>query len=243
MKKRIVMPLIAALLSLIALCCFFGCGEEENVAGVYRMTRLQYVKDGEIVTVNTGDLLDGEVMTEDFVVLHLNEDGTAKLSITGQGISDVREGNWTRGMGNKTEITVGDLKQTVEMEWDRFTFRMDKWTVTFTRQGSFAGLYRLSCLQYAANGFVVTVNAGETFMDKELKEDFITIVLNEDGSLVLTITDGVTDVTQGSWAVNMQDSERADLSFAGTTQTVKMDRYGFVLKIDEWTITFSRDKA
>ena len=53
MKKRIVMPLIAALLSLIALCCFFGCGEEENVAGVYRMTRLQYVKDGEIVTVNT----------------------------------------------------------------------------------------------------------------------------------------------------------------------------------------------
>ena len=80
-------------------------------------------------------------------------------------------------------------------------------------------------------------------MDKELKEDFITIVLNEDGSLVLTITDGVTDVTQGSWAVNMQDSERADLSFAGPTQTVKMDRYGFVLKIDEWTITFSRDKA
>ena len=41
----------------------------------------------------------------------------------------------------------------------------------------------------------------------------------------------------------MQDSERADLSFAGTTQTVKMDRYGFVLKIDEWTITFSRDKV
>lgn len=241
--KRFFSTLIVALLSLFSVFALLGCGEDEDFTGVYRLSRLQYVEDGEVVTVDTGDLLDGEVMTEDFVVLLLNEDGTAKLTITGQGISDAVEGVWKQTMGGKAEITVGTLTQTVAMDWNRFTFRMDKWTVTFTKQGSFTGTYRLTSLQYAANGIVVTVNAGETFMDKELKENFIVMELNADGTLVLTFTDEVTDVTQGSWKVNAEDSSRADLSFAGTTQTVKMDRYGCVLKLDEWTITFMRDKA
>lgn len=241
-RMRQFAPLVFIILSLFAACCFSACEEEENFAGVYRLSRLQYVEDGEVVTVNTGDLLDGEVMTEDFVVLLLNEDGTAKLTITGQGISDVSEGVWKQTMGKKAEITVGTLTQTVTMDWDRFTFRMNKWTVTFTKQGSFAGVYRLTSLQYASNGFVVTVNVGETFMDKELKEDFIVMQLNADGTLVLTITNEVTDVTQGSWKVNAEDSERVDITLPGLSQTVKMDRYGCVFKFNEWTSTFLRDK-
>ena len=89
------------------------------------------VEDGELVTVNTGDLLDGKVLEEDFVVLELRQDGTAVLTVTDL-VEDVSAGTWKALSGNSALISVGTMEQTVEMKWDGFVFQMGEWTVTFT---------------------------------------------------------------------------------------------------------------
>ena len=66
---------------------------KSDYSGVYCLTRLQYVEDGELVTVNTGDLIDGTVLEEDFVVLELRQDGTAVLTVTDL-VEDVSAGTW-----------------------------------------------------------------------------------------------------------------------------------------------------
>lgn len=241
MKK---ITICAALLTcLLFLFPASACGKtEESVAGVYQLSRLQYAENNEVVTINTGERLDDVILTEDFVVLWLREDGTARLTITsGEGVSDASEGRWKIVVGKKVEISAGGVTQTVNMEWDRFTFKMDKYTVTFIKRGSFAGVYRLSCLQYALNGIVFTVHAGEEFNGKTLEKDFMTIELYDDGTLKLTITNEVTDVARGTWEINSSDNRCVDISLSGSLQTVRMEESGFLMKIDSWTITFERE--
>ena len=212
---------------------------KSDYSGVYCLTRLQYVEDGELVTVNTGDLLDGKVLEEDFVVLELRQDGTAVLTVTDL-VEDVSAGTWKALSGNSALISVGTMEQTVEMKWDGFVFQMGEWTVTFTLRGSYNGVYKLVRLQYAFGGAVITVNAGESFQGRTLEEDFMVVELFEDGTLKLTITDLVTDTTYGTWRADGESDDLVRLYFAGSEQLVKMERDAFVLSVDEWTITFHK---
>lgn len=216
-----------------------GCGKPDY-SGIYRLSRLQYVENGEIVTVNTGDLIDGKVLEENFAVLELKEDGTAVLTLTDL-VEDVSHGSWKALSGGKAQIFIGGMTQTVEMKWDGFVFQVGEWTVTFTLQDSYYGVYKLVRLQYVFGGAVITVNAGESFQGKTLKEDFMIIELKEDGTMKMTITDLVTDTTYGTWEADGESSDIVRLYFAGSVQTVRMERNAFVLSVDEWTITFHKE--
>ena len=66
------------------------------------------------------------------------------------------------------------------------------------------------------------------------------IELNEDGTMKMTITDLVTDITYGTWEADEESSDTVRLYFAGSVQTVKMERDAFILSVDEWTITFHK---
>ena len=116
MKK--LKTLLCVLLTLLSTCCLFlfsgcnvplnelpinlsGCNAipnlipEKKIAGVYKFYSYTETADGMSVELKVGEKFMGVLtLTEDFITVTLNEDGTASMRTTEEGQQIVETGTW-----------------------------------------------------------------------------------------------------------------------------------------------------
>lgn len=113
MKK--VLSSVAMCLLIVSCLCMVAC----SPAGTYKFYRLNYEENGMVVDVKAGESFMGVTITENFMTLQLNKDGTGIISAQGEvsQITWVKEGDVIkvasngevqefRKSGNKLTISV-----------------------------------------------------------------------------------------------------------------------------------------
>ncbi len=108
-SKVLALVLVTALLS----CCllFTGCGAKK--AGVYKFESMMMDQGGMQIEINVGEKFMGAItLTEDFMVITLNEDGTVSIKVSDiMGDADMQTGTWTDDDKESITITIdGDAK-------------------------------------------------------------------------------------------------------------------------------------
>ena len=101
------------------------------------------------------------------------------------------------------------------------------------------GTYKFNQMSYTEQGMSVDLKVGEKFMNMiTLTEDYITITLNEDGTVSMT-TAGELPVT-GSWAENGKD--KINLTFNSETITCDCDGKTLIMASEGVIITLRKAK-
>ena len=131
-SKVLALVLVTALLS----CCLLFTGCSAKKAGVYKFESMQMEKDGVQVEIKVGEKFMGALtLTEDFMVITLNEDGTISIKASGMG-DDLQTGTWTDDDKESITFTIdGDAEvcfcdgETLVLEEDelgKVTFKKSK---------------------------------------------------------------------------------------------------------------------
>ena len=107
-SKILALVLVMALLS----CCMLmaGCGAKKE--GVYKFYSMSYEDEGMSVEIKVGEQYMGMLtLSEDFMVITLNADGTASVAATAMGESGSGIGTWTDDDKESITITIdGEAK-------------------------------------------------------------------------------------------------------------------------------------
>lgn len=83
-----------------------------------------------------------------------------------------------------------------------------------------AGTYRFSSMTMTQNGMEITLQAGEQFMGMiTLNEDFVTLTLNEDGSMSMTLAG---ETMSGTWAQG-EGKNQITMTMEGESDTASCD--------------------
>ncbi len=119
MKKTLVVLL--ALVSTFCMLCLTACGSDADVAGTYKFQSMTMTYNGQTQTVNVGEEYGGVILDEDYNVIELKKDGTAKFStsIDGEVVAEAT-GTWEKD-GKNVVITIEDESITAKIDGDTLT--------------------------------------------------------------------------------------------------------------------------
>ncbi len=109
-KKGIVRIILMAL---FVVMCFAltGCGKE--LEGTYKFSKLEYNAEGMNVSVKAGEQFMGMMtLTEDYVKVTLNKDGTAEMVMDGE----TSNGTWSKKDDKSIELTFDDQPVTCKCD-------------------------------------------------------------------------------------------------------------------------------
>ena len=124
MKKTLVVLL--ALVSVFCTLCLTACGSDADVAGTYKFQSMTMTYNGQTQTVNVGEEYGGVILDENFNVLELKEDGTAKSSTTLDGdLVDESTGTWVKD-GNNIVVTIDGESITAKIDGDTLTMEAEE---------------------------------------------------------------------------------------------------------------------
>ena len=102
----------------------FGCGGK--VEGTYKFKSLSYEQGGVSINVQVGEEFMGYItLTEDFMVVTLNEDGTASIAMNAGGDAESATGTWTDKGNDEIELTFEGDAQVCACDGDTLVFEMD----------------------------------------------------------------------------------------------------------------------
>lgn len=119
--KKVAISLVAAISAIIMCIALAACST--NVVGTYKFAAMKGSYGGISVDVKVGDkLMDTIELTEDFMVITLNEDNTATMSAMGQET----KATW-KEEGGKYYLVVGS---------DSTEFKVSGNTLTFSQEGA-----------------------------------------------------------------------------------------------------------
>ena len=119
--KKFKTLLLTSLTAVVLCFCFLfaGCG---SVAGTYKFSSMEMEFLGETIEYEVGDTVMGMgELTEDYFVVTLNEDGTAKVVEGGEYEMD---GTWKEEDG-KVIITMQGVDQTFEKSGSKLIMEND----------------------------------------------------------------------------------------------------------------------
>ncbi len=119
MKRTITGGILAALATVILCVCLTACST--NIAGTYKFYSMKG-EDGRVkIDLKVGDSYMGMFeLTEDFMVLTVNEDNTLTLSTMGTTV----KGSWTEESG-KYYFTIEGEKQEIKVSGSKLTMKED----------------------------------------------------------------------------------------------------------------------
>ena len=124
MKKTLVVLL--AIVSVFCTLCLTACGGSDKVEGTYKFSSMTMTYEGQTVTVNVGEEFHGVILDENYNVLELKEDGTAKSSTTMDGALVAEEtGTWVKD-GKNVVITIDGQSITAKIDGDTLTMEAEE---------------------------------------------------------------------------------------------------------------------
>ncbi len=100
-----------------------ACGG--NVEGTYKFKKLSYQEGGMAIEMEAGEKYMGMItLSEDFVVLTLNADGSAIMTMNTNG-EETFTGTWTKAEEGKIVLTFYDQPKTVVCDGKRIEIEFD----------------------------------------------------------------------------------------------------------------------
>jgi len=133
MKKTLVALL--AIVSVFCTFCLTACGgsKEASIAGTYKFFSMTETYNGETETTNVGDeIYPGIIITEDFMVVELKEDGTFIAMMEGE---ESGTGTWVKSGNNVVVTPTGEGND----EDETVTFKLDGDTLTMEETEEYEG--------------------------------------------------------------------------------------------------------
>ncbi len=119
MKRTITVGILAALATVILCVCLTACST--NIVGTYKFYSMKGDDGGVKIDLKVGDSYMGMFeLTEDFMVLTVNEDNTLTLSTMGTTV----KGSWTEESG-KYYFTIEGEKQEIKVSGSKLTMKED----------------------------------------------------------------------------------------------------------------------
>ena len=115
---------ICLLISMVTCFSFLlvACGN--NVEGTYKFKKLTYQEGGLTVELEAGEKFMGAItLSEDFIVITLNKDGSAVMSMQTEG-EELSTGTWVKGEEGKIVLDFGEA-QTVACDGKTMDFEID----------------------------------------------------------------------------------------------------------------------
>ncbi|MBQ2740597.1 MAG: hypothetical protein IJF39_03125 [Clostridia bacterium] len=115
---------------IFCICCLFcGCAKAE---GTYKFSKMSYTENGILVELEAGEKFMGMMtLSEDFMVLTLNADGTATLKINSDG-EETLTGTWKMVDSKNIELMFGE-SQTCVFDGKTITLDMDGTTISLKK--------------------------------------------------------------------------------------------------------------
>ena len=114
----------------LLLCICFLFGGCAKVEGVYKFYKLSYTESGVLVEIEAGEEFMGMMtLSEDFMVLTINEDGTASLTSSAEGAAETTVGSWTKIDDKTIELTFNGEAQTCTFDGKTITIEADGTTI------------------------------------------------------------------------------------------------------------------
>ena len=127
--KRTKLFLSAILAGVLSCFCllFSGCFllPAPTIHGTYKFQSMSYKQNGVEINIKVGEEFMGMMtLSEDFMVITLNEDGTAILTTAEMDVRESEEGTWKEtGEENKIEITFENDPQICECDGKTLTIK------------------------------------------------------------------------------------------------------------------------
>ena len=107
--------------------------------------------------------------------------------------------------------------------------------------GKMEGTYKFKSMSYNQGGVSVELKVGEKFMGAiTLSEDFMTVTLNEDGTVSMAINTGETgsETTTGTWT--KKDDGKIEITVDGEAQSCTCDGKTLVIEVDGSSVTLAK---
>ena len=111
---------------ILCVCVLFGaCAKDKaEVSGTYKFSKMIYVESGMEIEINAGEQFMGMMtLTEDYITITLNEDGTAEMKMSeGNSVEQMR-GTWEKSGENAVSIMFDGEAQICQ--WNGNTLTLD----------------------------------------------------------------------------------------------------------------------
>jgi len=123
--RKIKSILSVALMSVVLCFCLLFGGCSKDIEGTYKFKSMKYSQGGMTIELEVGEEFMGMMtLSEDFVVITLNEDGTAKMTMASEGVEN-EEGTWEKGKDGEIELTFFGEAQTCKCDGETLTMVAD----------------------------------------------------------------------------------------------------------------------
>ncbi len=117
----------AILMGLILCVCFLigGCSEDK-IEGTYKFSKMTYVEGGIQIELEAGEEFMGMMtLSEDFMTLTLDEDGTAVMKMVEEEETEIETGTWEEVDSETIKITFDGESQTYKCDGKTITVEED----------------------------------------------------------------------------------------------------------------------
>lgn len=117
----------AILMGLILCVCFLigGCSEDK-IEGTYKFSKMTYVEGGIQIELEAGEEFMGMMtLSEDFMTITLNEDGTAVMKMVEEEETEIETGTWEEVDSETIKITFDGESQTYKCDGKTITVEED----------------------------------------------------------------------------------------------------------------------
>ncbi|MBQ8658814.1 MAG: hypothetical protein IJ506_06730 [Clostridia bacterium] len=123
--RKIKSILGVALMSVVLCFCLLFGGCEKEIAGTYKFKSMTYNQNGMNINLEVGEeFMNMITLTEDYVTVTLNDDGTATMSMAAGEIENM-QGTWEKGDDGEIELTFEGETQICKCDGETLTMEED----------------------------------------------------------------------------------------------------------------------
>lgn len=128
MKKAIFGGILATLATVILCVCLTACST--NIVGTYKFYSMKVEMEGAKIDLKVGDKFMGMIeLTEDYMVLTINDDNTLTLTAMGE---QATTGSWSEEDG-KYYLTIAGEKQEITVSGNTLTMKEEGAEIVFKK--------------------------------------------------------------------------------------------------------------
>ena len=128
--KRFIGAILMGLLLCFSLV-FAGC--QAKIEGTYKFSSMSYSEGGVQIEINAGEQFMGMMtLSEDFMTLTLNADGTATMIMKADG-EETATGTWKKVDNSNITLTFDSEPQTCAFDGKTITISMDGTTIVLKK--------------------------------------------------------------------------------------------------------------
>jgi len=118
--KRFFSAILTSLL--LGVCILFSGCLQATIEGTYKFNKMTYMEGGVQIELKAGEEFMGMMtLSEDFMTLTLNEDGTASMKASDGEGEETSFGSWKKIDDETIEITFDDEPQTCKCDGTTIT--------------------------------------------------------------------------------------------------------------------------